>query len=149
MAPRLPRTVVGLHSHSLRHDLVEQLLRHGGIERLQVLVDDQRLTLLASLQVREAKSKPGTRKLRIDPQRPTVGFDGLGVLAGVVIGKAQVVPGLGKLRIDLQRARRRRSSTRGVLHRPAGGKRARRPITFLIILPYGAYWASLLSSELE
>ena len=59
LVPRLPRTVVGLHSHLLRHDQVEQHLRLGGIERLQVLVDGQRLTLLAGLPVHEAKQEPG------------------------------------------------------------------------------------------
>ena len=38
LVPRLPRTVVGLHSHLLRNDQVEQLLRFGGIEHFQVLV---------------------------------------------------------------------------------------------------------------
>ena len=44
---------------SLGHDQVEQHLRLGGIERLQVLVDGQRLTLLAGLPVHEAKQEPG------------------------------------------------------------------------------------------
>ena len=100
LVPRLPRTVVGLCSHLLRYHQIEQLLSQYGIECFEVLVDRQRLALLSCLHVREAKNKPGSRKLRVDPQRLALGIDGLRVLAGIVIGKAQVVPGIGISRVD-------------------------------------------------